>query len=109
MKKSILINDEGFLLDFRRPSTASKPANIETSSNASEKQSSIYITGISYPGTHFLAKKLKRIVHFYLLRSFHKIKIYRRPIINLNLVNSFYKRALASAYFSIKIFVQTKK
>ncbi len=62
-----------------------------------------------YPGHNFLANKLKRILSNYLLKSFVKIKNYRKKIVNLDLINTKAKRFLYSAFLTLKTYAHFHK
>lgn len=72
-------------------------------------KSSIYAQNVMYPGHNFLAKKLKRMLSNYLLKSFVKIKSYRKRILNLNLINTKAKRFISWTFVALKTYAHFHK
>lgn len=98
---------------FPEDSTASRPLKTNRSNRNDKstelRKSRIQGSNIFYPGPNFLAKKLKRIVNFHLGLAFHKVKSYRKIIINFNLIQRIPERNLACGFFCIKNYAQLHK
>ena len=109
MKKSILISDDPFFLDLSGSTRTVRASHLRRTSSNEQKDSRLFVSGINYPGSTFVAKKLKRIIETYIKSIFNKLKSNKKIIVNLNLLDKIAKRFLTCSFFAIKHYSQSHK
>lgn len=73
------------------------------------RKSAIQGSRVIYPGSNFIAKKLKRIVNSHMKKAFAVIKRYKKQLINLDIINNIKYKFLKCAYFNIQTYAQSHK